>query len=126
MRQVALAVILAFVPAVASAQGNCSSETLKVPGAPVTVSYCVTAATSPGPGDELLVPVTESYSAPGGSFRDTATLHFLAGESASRQIQSIDMTRLGSAGTLHLTLVYHGGRVEVESAILTPGAITIK
>ena len=117
-------VVLLLAPA--GAAGQCSRETLAVPGSPVTVSYCVTGATSPGPGDELLVPVSESYSAPGGSYNDSATLHFLAGESASRQITAIDLGRLGSAGTLHLTLVYHSGLVSVESAILTPGAIKIK
>jgi len=117
---------LLLIPTVVGAQGQCTHETLKVPGAPVTVSYCVTATSTPGPGDELLVPVNESFSAPGGSYHDTATLHFLAGEFASRQMAEVDMSRLGSTGTLHLTLVYHGGRVEIESAILTPGAITIK
>ncbi|HEY5257679.1 MAG TPA: hypothetical protein VIJ12_04805 [Candidatus Baltobacteraceae bacterium] len=121
----ALAVLL-LAPAAAGAAGQCSRETLAVPGSPVTVSYCVAGAPSAGPGDELLVPVSESYSAPGGSYADSATLHFLTGESASRQIAAVDLTRLGSTGTLHLTLVYHGGLVSVESAILTPGAIKIK
>jgi hypothetical protein len=121
-----LALVLAAVPVTAAAQGQCSRETLKVPGAPVTVSYCVVGTVAPGAGDELLVPISESYAAPGGSYQDTATLHFLAGEPASRQMASVDMTRLGSTGTLHLTLVYHGGQVRVESAILTPGAITVK
>jgi hypothetical protein len=126
VKRALLTLLLSLIPAVAAAQGQCSRETLQVPGVPVTVSYCVTGVSTPGPGHELLVPVSESFSAPGGSYQQSATLHFLAGEEASRQMTSIDMARLGSTGTLHLTLVYDKGQVEVESAILIPGAITIK
>ena len=101
MKFAAATLALLLIPSLVGAQGQCSRETLKVP-------------------------VNESFSAPGGSYQASTVLHFLAGESASRQMDAVDMARLGSTGTLHLTLVYRNGQVQVESAILTPGAITIK
>ena len=126
MKFAAATLALLLIPSLVGALGQCSRETLRVPGAPVTVSYCVTGASKDADGDELLVPVNESFWAPGGSYQASTVLHFLAGEAASRQMDAVDMTRLGSAGTLHLTLVYRNGQVQVESAILTPGAITVK
>ena len=70
--------------------------------------------------------VSESYSTSRGAFTQQSTLQFISGESASRVIEDIALARLGLEGTLHLTLVYHGGLVRVESALLTPGAITSK
>lgn len=127
MKRLALALTLTAIPMAASAQsGNCTKETLPVHGTPVTVSYCVSGKPHQAPGSELLVNVNAVYSAPGGSITETATLHFIAAEGPSRVIEDVDLTKLGSNGTLHLTLVYHGGAVSVESALLTPGAITIK
>ena len=77
-------------------------------------------------GSEEIVPVTATYSAPGGSMRRAIELHFIAGERVSRVIQSLDLTQLGLTGTLHLTLTFSRGLVDVEGALLTPGAITIK
>ena len=95
-------------------------------GAPVTIEYCVSGAPRTTDGAEVVVPVTATYSAPGGSLRRSAELHFLAGEGVSRMLQSLDLTRLGLTGTLHLTLAYSRGLVHVEGALLVPGAITIK
>jgi len=58
--------------------------------------------------------------------RRTSDLHFLAGEGVSRMLESLYLTKLGMSGTLHLTLAYVQGLVQVEGALLTPGAITIK
>jgi hypothetical protein len=41
-------------------------------------------------------------------------------------LESLDLSKLGLSGTLHLTLAYVQGLVHVEGALLTPGAITIK
>lgn len=122
-----LVVFLALCAAgTASAQGGrCTRETLAVRGTPLTVSYCV-ASQPAASGQDLPVRVSESYSTPRGSFSQQNTLQFIAGESASRVIEDVALGRLGLEGTLHLTLVYHGGLVRVESALLTPGAITIK
>jgi hypothetical protein len=127
MKLLAAALVLGLIPATALAQGDrCSRETLPVRGTPVTVSYCVSGTPQRASGSELLVPVTATYSSPGGSFAESPTLRFIAGEGPSRVIQNVSLARLGEAGVLHLTLVYRGGTVQVESAMLTPGAVTIK
>jgi len=126
MKRLALTLALAAIPMAAPAQsGNCTKETLPVRGTPVTVSYCV-ASSHKAPGSELLVTVAATYSAPGGSFSENPVLHFIAGEGPSRVIEDVDLAKVGSSGTLHLTLVYKGNQVAIESALLTPGAITIK
>jgi hypothetical protein len=72
------------------------------------------------------VKVSETYSTPRGSFTQDATLRFIAGEEASRVIEDVALERLGLEGTLHLTLILRGAQVRIDSAMLTPGAITIK
>ena len=123
-----LALLLAlFAGGGAHAQGNrCTRETLPVKGTALTVSYCVAAENSAAAGHDLPVQVTESYSTGRGSFTQQNTLQFISGETASRVIEDVALNRVGLEGTLHLTLVYRGGLVKVESALLTPGAITIK
>ena len=74
----------------------------------------------------MVVPVAATYSAPGGSLQRALELHFLEGEGTSRVLESLDLGKLGLAGTLHLTLAYSRGQVRLEGALLTPGAITIK
>ncbi len=115
------------VGSVASAQaGRCTREMLPVKGIPLTASYCV-AGESPVPaGHDLTLHVTETYATSRGSFTQQSTLQFIAGESVSRVIEDVALNRVGLEGTLHLTLVYRAGLVRVESALLTPGAITIK
>ncbi len=76
--------------------------------------------------EEIIVPVVATYSAPGGTLRRPIDLHFIAGEGISRVLESLDLTKVGLSGTLHLTLAYSRGLVRVEGALLTPGAITIK
>jgi hypothetical protein len=105
---------------------SCSQETLLVQGTPLTIGYCVSGALRANGAAEVIVPVTVTYSAPGGSVRRSADLHFLSGERVSRVLQSLDLTGVGLSGTLHLTLDYSHGLVQVEGALLTPGAITIK
>ncbi len=123
-----LALVLAlFAGGAASAQGGrCTRETLSVSGAPLTVAYCVSGENSAAAGHDLPVHVTESYSTGRGSFTQPSTLQFISGETASRVIEDVALSRVGLTGTLHLTLVYRGGLVRIESALLTPGAITIK
>jgi hypothetical protein len=104
----------------------CTQETLTVERTPVTIGYCVTASPRANGAEEVVVPVTATYSAPGGTLRRATELHFIAGERVSRVLQSLDLTKLGLSGTLHLTLAYSGGLVRLEGALLTPGAITIK
>jgi hypothetical protein len=127
MNRVLLATMVAVaLPAAAAAVPACTSETLSVGGTPVSVSYCVSGPARATANHEIIVPVTATFSAPGGSLRRTTELHFLAEESTSRVLESLDLTKVGLTGTLHLTLAYVQGAIRVEGALLTPGAITIK
>lgn len=128
MRRLVVALVLAAaVPAAASAQGRCSQETLTVRGQAVSIGYCVTAAPTKAPGSELLVPVHAVYSSPGHTATEDMTLHFISGEGESRVIRNVDLAKVGSTGTLHLTLVYGSdATIRIESATLSPGAVTIK
>jgi hypothetical protein len=122
----ALLVAAAF-PIAASAQQHCSQETLNVRGTPVTIGYCIVAPPRTGAGEEIGIPVQATYASPGGSFARTEELRFIAGEGTSRVVENLRLAPLGLPGeTLHLTLVYAGGLVRIEGALLTPGAITIK
>ncbi len=124
-----IAVLLALVAGWpvrgAAAPPGCTQEILPVLGTPVTVVYCV-AAPPRYEGDELIVPVTSSYAAPGGAFGRRRELRFVGGEGVSRVLENVQLARLGMPGVLHLTLVFAYGEVRVEGALLTPGAITIK
>jgi hypothetical protein len=110
----------------AQAAGRCTRETLAVRGTPVSTAYCVNQVGSALPGRDLPVRVLETFSTPRKTFSQEVTLRFIAGEEASRVIEDVALERLGLPGTLHLTLLLHGGAVHVDGAMLTPGAITIK
>lgn len=117
----------AALPVAVGAQQRCSQETLNVRGTPVTIGYCIAAAPRTGAGEEIFIPVQASYAAPGGSFERAEELRFISGEGSSRIVENLRLAPLGlGAQTLHLTLLYTGGIVRIEGALLTPGAITIK
>lgn len=115
----------AFGVAAAQPAAKCSHETLSVKGTPVTIGYCVTGQGNEA-GPDLPVTVQATYGSPHGSFSQPATLRFVKGVDSSRVIEDVSLDRLGIVGTLHLTLVLRGGVVRIETAMLTPGAITIK
>ena len=119
---------LAFAAAATSAAGaqeHCSRETLDVRGTPVTIAYCVNGEAAPTAG-AVALSVQGTYSAPAGSFSRKGTMRFVAGDGPSRVLENVELNQLGIQGTLHLTLLYGGGTVRIESAMLTPGAVTIK
>ncbi len=122
----ALAAAAASAAVPAAAQSGCSHETLQVRGTPVAIGFCPAGAPHIVQGGEVAVPVQATYSAAGGSFSESPTLLFVASEGPSRLIRNLDLSRVGMTGTLHLTLVYGGGQVRVDSAMLTPGAIIVK
>jgi hypothetical protein len=122
----AIFIVLAATTAPAWSAPPCTHEVLNVEGRPVSVDYCVSAAPHGNGGAEIVVPVTATYASSGGTLRRAVELHFLAGEGVSRVIESLDLTKVGLAGTLHLTLAYSHGMVRVDGALLTPGALTIK
>jgi hypothetical protein len=111
---------------IATPAPTCGQQTLSVQGTPVTIGYCVNGPLRANGAAEVIVPVAATYSARGGSIGRSSELRFLAGEGVSRVLESLDLTSLGLTGTLHLTLDYSHGLVQVEGALLTPGAITIK
>ena len=121
----ALLVLVAAAPLAARAQDRCTHETLTVRGTPVTISYCVEGAAPAAPGENALT-VASTYEGEGRSIQRSTTMKFVAGEGPSRVLESVDLADLGLTGTLHLTLVYAGGVVRIESALLTPGAIIVK
>jgi hypothetical protein len=122
-----LAVCVVVMPAApAAAQQHCTQETMSVKGTALTIGYCLSGAPHSDGDDEIIVPVTETYGTPSYSAALPRQLHFVAGEGASRILESIALSKVGMTGVLHLTLVYTGGLVHVEGALLTPGAITIK
>jgi hypothetical protein len=120
----AAALLLAGVPLAAPAQ-PCSRETLTVRGVPVTIGYCIT-GDPVAAGAASVIPVAESFSAPGVAFTRQTTLRFISSEGPSRVIESADLAPLGLTGTLHLTLALAGGAIHIESALLTPGAVIVK
>ncbi len=127
MKYATLALLLLLIasPSAASGQAPCSHETLSVLGTPVAVGYCVEASKPAGAGEVALI-VAASYAGGGHTIARTTTMRFLTAEGPSRLLESIDLAPLGITGTLHLTLVYAGGLVRVESALLTPGAVIVK
>lgn len=126
MRALCFALAVAAIAAPATAGSPCTQETLNVQGSPVTIVYCVTGSLRANGAEEVVVPVAATYSAPEGSLRRSLNLRFVAGEGVSRVLESLDLTKVGLTGTLHLTLAYSRGMVHIEGALLTPGAITIK
>lgn len=128
MKHAALTAVLALaLGAGAFAQdGHCTREVLRVRGTPVTVGYCVVGSVRGDAAHEAAVQVAATYSSPRGSFTQTSALAFIPGDEPSRVIEDVALDQLGIQGTLHLTLVMRGGAVHVESAMLTPGAVTIK
>ncbi|MBV8355418.1 MAG: hypothetical protein JO101_08875 [Candidatus Eremiobacteraeota bacterium] len=123
----ALWTLLAVVPAHGlPAATDCTQETLTVQNTPLSLVYCVTGPPRRGGTTEILVPFTVRYAARGASAQRAGELHFLADESVSRVLSTIDLSAVNLVGTLHLTLAYAHGLVHVEGALLTPGAITIK
>jgi hypothetical protein len=126
MRHLLLAIALAVGLATpAGAQDQCTHSTLIVQGTPLQVELCVTAAPQ-GPSGIVNVALVGTYSASGRSFTQHATLRFITGEGPARALNSAGLASLGIAGTMRMTLLYSGGVVTIEHAMLTPGAIRIK
>ena len=116
-----------LLPAAADAQGgHCTRDSLTVGGTPIGIVYCVTEMGRVAPGSELPVTVEETYTTARGTVRQTKAFRFIAQEPSSRVIDDLALAPLGLHGVLHLTLVLHGGAVALESAMLTPGAVTIR
>ncbi|HEV3152992.1 MAG TPA: hypothetical protein VGZ02_04245 [Candidatus Baltobacteraceae bacterium] len=127
-RSLAAASLALSLGGVAWAQpsGRCTREVLSIRGTPLTAAYCVASQGAARPGRDLPVVVNETFSTPRTSFSRFSALRFIAGEEASRVIEDVPLDRVGLEGTLHTTLLLRGGQVRIDSAVLTPGALTIK
>lgn len=126
MRHLLLAAALAASLATpARAQDQCTHSTMLVHGTPLQVDLCVASAPR-SPGGIVNVGLVATYTAAGRSFTQKATVRFITGEGPARALDSADLSSVGVAGTLHMTLLYSGGLVTVEHALLTPGAVTVK
>ena len=129
MKRIALALLLLPVlgtGAFAQPAPGCTRETLLVRGTALSVTYCVPAGPAAKRGSEATYAVAETYGSARGSFSQTSDLSFIAGDDPSRVIEDVELARVGLSGTLHLTLVMRKNAIHIESAMLTPGAITIK
>lgn len=125
MKGALLLLVLALTAAAAApAGGRCSRETVAVRGTPVTIVLCV--VTESSAGNVTIVGLNGNYEAKQSSFDQRASIRFITGEGPARALQSVDLSRLGIPGVLHMTLVYSGNAVSMEHALLTPGAITVK
>ncbi len=122
----AAAALLPGGPVNAASDAPCAQDRLDVRGTAVSTSYCVTGPAKRGEGSEVTLTVSETFSATGGTLSRKAGLSFLAGNGPSRTIETVPLDKLGIEGQLHLTLVYDGSTIRIESALLTPGAITIR
>ncbi|HEY5341318.1 MAG TPA: hypothetical protein VIK27_09850 [Candidatus Aquilonibacter sp.] len=126
MRHLLLAAALAASLATpAGAQDQCTREPLIVRGTPLQVELCVAAAPQ-SPGGIVNVALVATYTAASRSFTQRATVRFITGEGPARALNSVNLSSVGVAGTLHMTLLYSGGLVTIEHALLTPGAVTVK
>jgi hypothetical protein len=108
------------LPAGAQAE-RCTHQTLVVDGLRVLARFCIpTGAGAPS------VLVSETFSARGTSFGKTVALTIVSGARTSRTLDDVDLAPLGAKHSLHLTLAFHGGSVELEHALALPGATPLK
>lgn len=110
---------------VSAQPGRCTREVLHVQGTPATVTLCVVSS-GPAAGHDMPVTVGVTLTAPRGSFSRTDTLHFLAYQPDPRVNDDVPLASLGIPGTLHMTLMLHGGLVHIDAAMKMPGAVWLK
>jgi hypothetical protein len=99
---------------------HCTRDHLNVAGSAVAASFCIPAEPAPS------VSVTETFTALGKTIRQTTPLAIVAGARTSRTIDDVDLTPIGLKSSLHMTLAYRAGYVELEHALALPGAVPVK
>ena len=105
----------------AVAESRCTRDVLRLNAAAVTAAFCI-----PAGGGPPSVAVVQTFVSGGRTLARTTTFPVVAGAAVSRTIDDVDLTPLGLRGTLHMTLVYRRGSVELEHALALPGAIPVK
>lgn len=109
-----------LLPASAQAE-RCTQDALNVEGSPVAATFCVAAGSGPP-----AVSVSETFRSHGQSVSHSVSLPVVAGAQVSRTIDDVDLSPLGIKRSLHMTLAYSGGAVELEHALALPGATPVK
>jgi len=100
---------------------RCTHDTLGIDGAAVVARFCIPAeAAAPS------VNVTETFTAKGKTLAKTTPLAIVTGALTSRTIDDIDLSSIGIARSLHMTLAYRAGAVHLEHALALPGATPVK
>lgn len=123
LRVVAALGLVAVLGLPASGQSeHCTSDRLSIDGITVTAGFCVPAQ----PAASVSVSVSETFTAHGKTVSKTTPLAVMSGARVSRMIDDVDLTALGVKSTLHMTLAYRAGSVELEHALALPGAIPVK
>ncbi len=113
--------VAAAAPAAAQNPGQkCAHESFDIGGKPVASSVCAAAPE----GGKLAV--SESFRGGSGTVSHATTIDVLKGATVSRAIDDVALAPLGINATLHLTLAYRNGAVEIEHALLLPGATPLK
>lgn len=118
---VAAVLALSIAPAGAQPAQRCSHDSFPVSGETVTVTVCAGA-----PDSGKTVAVTETIKGRTASFNHTSSIEVLPGAAASRGVDDVSLQPLGLAYTLHLTLAYREAAIQVEHALLLPGAVPLK
>jgi hypothetical protein len=99
---------------------HCTRDRLTVAGVAVAVRFCLPAEAAAS------VSITETFMALGKTISKTIPLVIVAGARTSRTIDDVDLAPLGLKSSLHMTLAYRAGFVELEHALALPGAIPVK
>ncbi len=122
-------VTILVAPALGQPSDGCSRDALVVEGTTVGVSLCPSDAPArkgKGEGRPVSLTIVETFSTGSAAFSRSSVLDFLDQSAASRTIDDVSLERLGISKTLHLTIVYRGGTVRLEHAMLVPGAVDLK
>jgi hypothetical protein len=127
---VALAFFAAVTPAVAPTPNYvCSNDSFSIDGRQVAVALCIADNVAPKrspDGKRTIVTISERLASNGQSFSREVVLDFLAGAELSRTIDDLPLDKIGIGKQLHLTIGYRSGSVQLEHALLIPGAIALK
>jgi hypothetical protein len=109
------------VGATALAQGeNCTRDALAIDGTPIAATFCVS-----GP-PAARVTVNETFVHGDKRLSRPLTIDVVNGATVTRAVDDVSLVELGSDKQLHLTIAYRNGKVELEHALLLPGAVVLK
>ncbi len=87
---------------------------------PIRATFCVA-----GP-PAAHVTVNETFVRGDKRLSRPLTIDVVNGASVTRAVDDVPLSDLGSDRQLHLTIAYREGRVELEHALLLPGAVVLK